>query len=131
MICAARVPASSVPSAASSAAASASSGADLAVIPGLVPGWLAGTAPLTGSASTAAAISASGIAVAADSSASCAAASADDKPSRSMSAPLAIATTDSWATEARIRSSSRRWWSITVIRRSMSSSRPATITRLP
>ena len=98
---------------------------------GLVPGWFAGTAPLTGSASTAAAISASGIAVAADSSASCAAASADDKPSRSISAPLAIATTDSWATEARIRSSSRRWWSITVIRRSMSSSLPATITRLP
>ena len=30
-----------------------------------------------------------------------------------------------------MRSSSRRWWSITVIRRSMSSSRPATITRLP
>ena len=105
------------------------------------PGWVSGLGwvpgpgpdgvPLAGSASTAAAISVSGIAVAADSSASCAAASADDRPSRSISAPLAIATTDSWATEARMRSSSRRWWSITAIRRSMSSSRPATITRLP
>ena len=100
---------------------------DLPAGAGLLPGGM----PLPGSASTAAAISASGIAVAADNSASCAAASADDKPSRSISAPLAIATTDSWAAEARMRSSSRRWWSMTVIRRSMSSSRPATITRLP
>ena len=80
---------------------------------------------------TAAAISVSGIPVAADNSASWLAASAEDRPSRSMSAPLAIATTDSPAAAARMRSSVRRWSSMTAMSRRTSSSPTVTITRLP
>jgi hypothetical protein len=47
-----------------------------------------------------------------------------------MSAPLAMATTDSLAAPARMRSSARRWSSMTVVSRRTSSSLTVTITRL-
>ena len=81
-------------------------------------------------ARTAAAISPSDIPVAADRFASWPAASAEDKPSRSISAPRAIAMTDWSAAAARMRSSSRRWRSMTAISRVTSSSLPGTIVNL-